>query len=179
MQDNNPLERFRSFEPGGPPGPEPRSGLWLELMDVALTEARLAGNAGDVPVGAVLASMAGRVIAKAGNRIERDHNPVAHAEILVLAAGGRKLSSTRLSGCILVVTLEPCLMCVGAIALARLEGVIFGAADARAGALISAADARELPLWEREFWHLGGVKSQESADLLKAFFEGRRLTRKH
>lgn len=143
-------------------------------MRLALLEARLAGEAGDVPIGAVLIDTGGRLITTASNRVERDHNPVGHAEILALTQAAEILGTSRLDGCILVVTLEPCLMCVGAISHSRIDGVVFGAADRKAGALISAADHRELPLAGRGFWHMGGIGSQESAELLINFFKKRR-----
>lgn len=170
MQDYNPLNRFKAFTPAGPVGRPPGGREWAGLMKAALMEARKAASLGEVPVGALVAHPDGRILAAAGNRVEAERSPAAHAEILALAAAGKAIGSSRLDGCVLVATLEPCLMCAGAIALSRVAGVVFGAADVRAGALISAADACALPLAGRSFWHLGGVLSQECAALLKNFF---------
>lgn len=146
-------------------------------MALALAEARAAASQGDMPVGALLVSASGKLLSKTANRVERDHNPAAHAEILALAQGGMRVGSPRLCGCVLIVTLEPCLMCAGAIAQSRVDGVVFGAADARAGCLISQADAENLPLAGRMFWHMGGIRALECATLLHDFFARRRVER--
>ena len=143
-------------------------------MELALEQAFDAMTQGDIPVGAVLADRDGKILARAGNRVERDSDPSAHAEILALREGARALGPRNLAGCILVATLEPCLMCAGAIALARVSGVVFGAADARAGCLVSAADQETLPLAGRSFWHLGGIRAGDCARLLQDFFSNRR-----
>lgn len=143
-------------------------------MGLALEEAISAARGGDVPVGALLLAPDGAILARGGNRVERDQNPLAHAELLVLAAAATRLGARRLTGCTLIVTLEPCLMCAGAIAHSRVAGVVFGAADQRAGALVSCADACSLPLGGRAFWHKGGIRSRECAGLLISFFQGKR-----
>src|SRR5260370_20059931 len=102
-------------------------------MARALDEAMAAGAAGEVPVGAVLVDGAGIIIAAAGNRVERDHDPTAHAEMLALRAGAARLGEKRLTGCDLYVTLEPCPMCAAAIGLARLRRLYFGACDPKCG----------------------------------------------
>src|SRR5260221_13908579 len=102
-------------------------------MARALDEARAAGAAGEVRVGAVLVDSAGDIIAAGGNRVERDHDPTAHAEMLVLREGAARLGVKRLAGCDLFVTLEPCPMCAAAIALARIRRLYFGAYDAKGG----------------------------------------------
>ena len=103
------------FAPAGPV-PDPPPGLsWEGLMDQALDQARLAAEAGEVPVGAVLAGPGGHILARTGNAPVRRHDPTAHAEILALRAGGAALGNYRLAGCVLAVTLEPCAMCAAAL----------------------------------------------------------------
>lgn len=174
MQDDHSVADVYAFEPAGPKGIPPSGASWKELMLLALEEARKAGLLGDCPVGAVITDRQGRILANAHNRVEGWHNPAAHAEMLAIMRASQRLASPRLEGCILVVTLEPCLMCAGAIAQSRLAGVVFGAADSRAGALVSAHDACGLPFGGRSFWHLGGIMGQECASLLQDFFAERR-----
>ncbi len=143
-------------------------------MSVALREAEAAALAGDVPVGALVVDANGVILAQAGNRVERDCDPSAHAEILVLRASAKTCGLRNLASCILVTTLEPCLMCTGAIALSRIAGVVFGAADARAGSLISAADSELLPLGGSGFWRLGGIQGDVAARQLRNFFKNKR-----
>ena len=111
------------------------SGLsqWDDSMRLALDQARMASMHGDVPVGAVAIDQAGSLLAAAGNEREIRHDPTAHAEILVLREASRRLRSWRLTGLTLVVTLEPCTMCAGALVLARVARLIFGAFDPKAG----------------------------------------------
>lgn len=172
MQDHSSLARYRAFDPAGPKGPV--NLVWADYMGQALAEAEAAAEAGDVPVGALLVNASGTILAKAANRVERDHNPLAHAEMLALAKGCAVAGSPRLTGWIMVVTLEPCLMCAAALRLARIEGVVFGAADLRAGALVSAADICDLPAGGSCFWHLGGIRSAECSQILQEFFRKRR-----
>lgn len=141
-------------------------------MREALREAQRAAEAGELPVGAVLVR-AGEVIARAHNRTRRDADPTAHAEVLVLRAAANIASDWRLSGCTLVVTLEPCPMCFGAMLAAHLERVVFGAANVREGALGSVAN---LPAeaWKRRLAVRGGVRAAEAAQLLESFFAARR-----
>ena len=144
------------------------------MMADALSAAHEAAQAGEVPVGAAVFDCAGRLLARAGNNVEGGRNPAGHAEILALTAACRAVGSARLPGHILVVTLEPCLMCAGAIGHSRIDGVVFGAFDTIAGALVSVADRPNLPLAGRSFWHLGGIRSTECASLLAQFFSHRR-----
>lgn len=139
-------------------------------MAIALEEAVLAANGGDVPVGAIVVTRSGRIAARAGNRVERDCDPTAHAEILALREAAQKLGSTHLGAAILVTTLEPCVMCLGAIAHSRIGGLVHGAADPIAGAVHSACDWQDVPLGGRSFWHMGGIMARESRDLLRKFF---------
>lgn len=140
-------------------------------MRVALSEAGQAGTlAGDVPVGAVILDPAGAVIARAHNRREEDRDPTAHAEVVALRAAGRTLGSWRLTGCTLVVTLEPCTMCAGAAGLARVARVVYGAADPKAGAVGSLWDVlRDGRLTHRPEV-VGGVLASECGKLLRDFF---------
>jgi tRNA(adenine34) deaminase len=142
-------------------------------MTLALDEARAAVAHEDVPIGAVVVR-GGQVMARARNRREAANDPTGHAEILALREAGERLGSWRLTDCALYVTLEPCVMCAGAIVLARVPLVVFGAPDPKAGAVISIAqvfDERDLNHHPR--WRMGVMRS-ESERLLKEFFAGRR-----
>lgn len=142
-------------------------------MELALEQARLAASHGDVPIGAVIVRD-GKVIAAAGNRREADLDPTAHAEILAIRQAAAKLGGWRLPGTSLFVTLEPCAMCAGAIVLARIPRVVFGAGDPKAGAAGSVLDV----LGESALNHrpevLGGVLADECGALLTSFFAARR-----
>ncbi|XNZ00358.1 nucleoside deaminase [Micrococcus luteus] len=149
-------------------------------MGAALEAARAAGEAGDVPIGAVVVGPNGEVIASAGNEREQVHDPTAHAEVLALrrAVAARRTAGDgdgwRLEGCTLVVTLEPCPMCAGAVLLARVPRVVFGAWDPKAGACGSVVDV----LRDRRFNHQAevraGVRADECTRLLRDFFAARR-----
>lgn len=142
-------------------------------MSLALDEARAATAHDDVPIGAVVVH-GGEVIARARNRRELAHDPTGHAEILALREAGERLGSWRLSDCALYVTLEPCVMCAGAIVLARVPLVVFGAPDPKAGAVISIAQVfDERALNHHPRWRMGVMRS-ESERLLKDFFAGLR-----
>lgn len=143
-------------------------------MDEALAEARSARDEGEVPVGAVLLSGHGDVLARAGNAVERLGDPTAHAEVLALRRACRKAGNHRLEGAVLAVTLEPCLMCAGALVHARLAGVVFGAADKSAGAVTSCLEAFDEPFLNHRVWHMGGVREAECAVLLRDFFLAKR-----
>lgn len=152
----------------------PPGWTWTCLMERALAAAREAMRAGDVPVGALVVSPAGDILSCIGNRVEQDGDPTAHAEVLALRLACGRQGSPRLPGDVLVVTLEPCLMCVGAMAHARISGVVFGAYDVRAGALSSQTDHVDLPLGGCSMWHLGGVLADPCAAVLRRFFQKRR-----
>lgn len=146
-------------------------------MRAALAEAAAAAGTGDVPVGAVVLDAAGSVVARARNRREADGDPTAHAEILAIRAAARTAgapSSWRLDGLTLVVTLEPCTMCAGAITSARLSRLVYGAADPRAGAVGSlwdvVRDQRLVPVPEV----IGGVLATECLNVIRTFFSERR-----
>ena len=142
-------------------------------MDRALAEARAAEAHGDVPVGAVV-ERAGELVAAAHNRREVDGDPTAHAEVLALRAAAAALGSWRLDGCCLYVTLEPCTMCAGALVLARVDRIVFGAVDPKAGAVGSLYDVPSDPRLNHRPAVVGGVLAAASAELLRAFFRARR-----
>lgn len=151
------------------------SGLsqWDDWMRLALDQARLASMHGDVPVGAVVIDQAGNLLAAAGNEREIRHDPTAHAEILALREASRRLRSWRLTGLTLVVTLEPCTMCAGALVLARVARLIFGAFDPKAGAVSSLFDVVRDPRLNHRVEVRGGVLEAECGALLKDFFASR------
>jgi tRNA(adenine34) deaminase len=142
-------------------------------MGVALDEARAAKEAAEVPVGAVIIR-GGAELARSGNRTVRDQDPTAHAEALVIRAAAAALDSWRLEGCTLYVTLEPCAMCAGAIVLARLDRVVFGAWDERAGMAGSVADLLRHPKLNHRPEVLAAVRAEECRELLTGFFRARR-----
>jgi tRNA(adenine34) deaminase len=143
-------------------------------MRLALEQAVLTAASGDVPVGAVVVDADGEMLGVGCNARELTGDPTAHAEVLALRAAAFALGTWRLSGCTLVVTLEPCTMCAGALVLARVSRVVFGAADPKAGAVGSLWDV----VRDRRLNHrpevVGGVLAEECGELLRAFFEGRR-----
>ena len=147
---------------------------WDEPMRLALDEARAAVASDDVPVGAVVLDGAGAVIGTGRNGREADADPTAHAEVLALRAAAATLGEWRLDGCTLVVTLEPCTMCAGATVLSRVDRLVFGAYDEKAGAVGSLWDV----VRDRRLNHrpevVSGVLAEESAQLLAEFFAGHR-----
>ena len=146
------------------------------LMALAIAEARAAADRepADVPIGAVVLGADGRVIAGAGNRREADGDPTAHAEILALRAAARATGRWNLTGATLVVTLEPCTMCAGAIVLSRVRRVVVGAMDPKAGAAGSLYDLVREPRLNHRVELTTGVREQECGDLLRGFFRARR-----
>lgn len=147
-----------------------------DLMAIALAEARAAGarEPADVPIGAVVVGPGGEVLARAGNRREADEDPTAHAEVLALREAARVTGRWNLTGCTLVVTLEPCTMCAGAIVLSRIERVVIGAMDPKAGAAGSLYDLLREPRLNHRAEVTTGVREQECGDLLREFFRARR-----
>jgi tRNA(adenine34) deaminase len=152
------------------------SGLsqWDDSMRLALDQARKASMHGDVPVGAVIIDQAGSVLAAAGNEREIRHDPTAHAELLALREASRRLRSWRLTGLTLVVTLEPCTMCAGALVLARIARLVFGAFDEKAGAVSSLFDVVRDPRLNHRVEVRGGILEAECGALLKDFFASRK-----
>jgi tRNA(adenine34) deaminase len=145
----------------------------IDPMRLALDEARLALDHGDVPIGAVVV-LDGRVIASRHNERELTNDPTAHAEVLALRDASASVGSWRLDGATLVVTLEPCVMCAGAAHASRLQRVVFGAYDIKAGALGSLYNVGTDARLNHEFSVTGGVLADECAVLLTQFFSGRR-----
>ena len=142
-------------------------------MRLALDQARTASRHGDVPVGAAVVDESGSVLAVAGNEREIRHDPTAHAEILVLREASRRLRSWRLTGLTLVVTLEPCTMCAGALVLARVARLVFGAFDPKAGAVSSLFDVVRDPRLNHRVDVRSGILEAECSALLKEFFASR------
>ena len=145
----------------------------LGHMREAIGEARIAGQAGEVPVGAVVV-VDDRVVARGINRTISDTDPSAHAEIVALRAAAQDLGNHRLSGATLYVTLEPCTMCMGAIVQARIGRLVFGAYDPKAGAAGSAIDLTDSPAFNHRFEVNGGVLADDCGAVLKSFFEDKR-----
>ncbi len=143
-------------------------------MRMALDEAALAASAGDVPVGAVVVSPTGVVLACGRNLREATADATAHAEVVALRAASAVLGAWRLDGCTLVVTLEPCTMCAGALVLARVSRLVFGAWDPKAGAAGSVRDVVRDPRLNHRVEVVGGVLESECASLLSDFFAGHR-----
>lgn len=147
----------------------------LDLMKLALEQAHAAAARGETPVGAVIAHPAtGEIIAAAGNGPIGAHDPTAHAEILAMRLAAERLGNYRLTGLTLAVTLEPCAMCAGAISLARIGRLVFGASDPKGGGVIHGGRFFEQPTchWRPAVEH--GVLAEESAEMLRSFFRARR-----
>jgi len=143
-------------------------------MREALAVAAEAAAAGEVPVGAVVVQ-GGAVIARAANRTVCDQDPTAHAEVLVLRGAARALGRWRLDDCTLVVTIEPCAMCAGALVLSRIERVVFGAWDEKAGMVGSVGDVLRHPRLNHRPEVVSGVLADECAALISTFFASRRV----
>jgi tRNA(adenine34) deaminase len=144
-----------------------------DFMSAALDEARRGLAAGEVPIGAVLV-VDGTIVARAFNQPIRAVDPTAHAEILTLRQAATAIGNYRLTGSSLYVTVEPCLMCVGAMVHARVEHVVFGALEPKSGALVSTVRALESPGLNHRFTFTAGVKEEECRDLIQGFFRSRR-----
>jgi len=138
-------------------------------MDQALVEALKAREQGEVPVGCVVV-LGDRVIGRGHNSVEQLQDPTAHAETLALSAAAGTLGTWRLTDCELFVTLEPCTMCIGAIHLARISRVVFGAPDPKFGACGSILDVPAEPRWNHHVEVLGGVRAEDAAQLMRDFF---------
>ena len=147
---------------------------YREAMGKALFLANRARETGDVPVGAVVVDADGHIIGRGWNCREADHDPTGHAEIIALREASRALGTWRLSGCTLIVTLEPCTMCAGAILASRIDRVVFGAWDPKAGAAGSLRDVLRDARMPHPTEVIGGVLAQEAAMQLRSFFLGRR-----
>jgi tRNA(adenine34) deaminase len=143
------------------------------FMRAALEEARKGFEAGEVPVGAVVVAD-GRIIGRGFNQPIGGHDPTAHAEVVAIRAAAREVGNYRLVGSTLYVTIEPCLMCVGAMVHARVETLVFGAPEPKAGAVVSSCRAHELPSLNHRIEVLGGVLQTDCRAIIQEFFRGRR-----
>jgi len=142
-------------------------------MKIAISEANLAINEGEIPVGAVLIQD-GKLIAKAHNQPILNHDPTAHAEVEALRKAGKKLKNYRLARSTLYVTLEPCIMCLGAIMHARIERIVFGASDPKTGVCGSKTDLTSQSFFTHKVKVDGGVLEEENTEILQSFFKSRR-----
>ena len=142
-------------------------------MKVAISEANLAINEGEIPVGAVLIQN-GKLVAKAHNQPILNHDPTAHAEVEVLRKAGKKLKNYRLARSTLYVTLEPCAMCLGAIMHARIERIVFGASDPKTGVCGSKTDLTSESFFTHKVKVDGGVLEEENKEILQSFFKSKR-----
>ena len=146
-----------------------------EAMALALQEAKAAAKAGEVPVGAIIVdSQTGEVLARAHNRVERDSDPTAHAEVLAIRGLAQKIKSARLGDCDLYVTLEPCPMCATAISFARIRRVYYGAYDPKGGGVDHGPRVYEHETCHHRPEVYGGLSEEACADLLRSFFQERR-----
>ena len=143
-------------------------------MDEAIAIARNATSTGDVPVGAIIINADGVIIGRGSNEREANSDPTAHAEIVAIRSATSRLQNSRLDGATLIVTLEPCAMCAGAIAQARISNLIFGAWDQKAGAVGSVWDVIRDPRALNKMNVTAGIREVECAKLLSDFFEGQR-----
>jgi tRNA(adenine34) deaminase len=148
-------------------------GLDTDFMEMALEEARGAAASGEVPIGAALV-LEGRLIAKSGNRTIRDGDPTAHAEIVVLREAARLVANHRLGGAVLYVTLEPCIMCAGAMIQARIARLVYAADDPKGGAARTCFEMLSHPRLNHRIEFTPEILAAESAELLQKFFAARR-----
>ncbi|SRR6266851_5997102 len=146
---------------------------WMEL---ALAEARMAAEAGEVPVGALVISQ-GEIIGRAGNRNLRDHDPSAHAEIVALRQAAEHMGNYRLTGCVLYATIEPCAMCAGAIIHSRISRLVYGARDIKAGAAGSVLDVINHPRLNHKLEVVSGLLEDRCSEILQDFFRHKREQR--
>jgi tRNA(adenine34) deaminase len=145
-----------------------------DLMTAALEQAAIARDKGEVPIGAVVA-IDGVIVGRGFNQPIGSGDPTAHAEIVAIRDAARTIGNYRLTGATLVVTIEPCLMCIGALVHARVETLVYGAAEPRTGAVVSTVKGGELPGHNHRFEVVGGIREDECRSLMQAFFRARRL----
>ena len=143
------------------------------LMDAALELARLARDAGEVPIGAVVA-VGDAIVGRGFNQPISSGDPTAHAEIVAMRDAARRVGNYRLTGATLCVTIEPCLMCVGALVHARVATLVFGAAESKSGAVVSTVRCGDLPGLNHRFEVVSGVREDDCRELMRAFFLARR-----
>ena len=142
-------------------------------MDAAIIEAKRAGDAGEVPIGAVVA-LNGEIVGRGFNQPISSNDPTSHAEIVALRDAAKRVGNYRLTGATLCVTVEPCLMCVGALVHARVGTLVFGALEPKSGAVISTVRGGELPGHNHRFEVVSGVRDDECRTLMQEFFRSRR-----
>lgn len=145
-----------------------------QWMSHALQLAQLAGDAGDIPVGAVIVDVGGNLIAEGENRKERNHDPTAHAEIIAIRQAAHQFQSWRLHGCTLYVTLEPCPMCAGAIIQARIATLVYGLDDAKTGAVRTVANIPDSAVSNHNLQIIGGILENQCREQLQGWFSHRR-----
>ncbi len=144
-------------------------------MQEAVKEARLGISSGEAPVGAILVDAHTKsILARAHNECISRSDPTAHAEILVLRRAGSIIENYRMPGTVMVVTLEPCIMCLGAMIQARISGLVFGARDEKAGAIVSRLDISELHWLNHRIWFVDGILEDKCSEILKTFFTKKR-----
>jgi tRNA(adenine34) deaminase len=144
-----------------------------DAMRAAMAEARMAAEEGEVPIGAVVCFM-DWIVGRGQNRVMRDKDPTAHAEIVAIREAAKSMGNYRLNGCALYVTLEPCAMCAGAMIHARIDRLVFAAADPKAGAAGSVLSVINYPQLNHQMEVEQGILAEESSELLKSFFRERR-----
>lgn len=147
---------------------------WNELMELAIMQARQAGKNGEIPVGAILLDSEGRIIGKGYNQSISRHDPSAHAEVIAIQQGCQNKANYRLLGSTLIVTLEPCIMCLGAIIHARIATVVYGANDPKTGCLASRMNGANIPWANHSFEVVSGISAARCGSLLSDFFQQRR-----
>jgi tRNA(adenine34) deaminase len=144
-------------------------------MDRAISLAQQAGEAGEIPVGAIIVNKQGRAIASGVNRKERDQDPTAHAEIVAIREASRILRDWHLTGCTLYVTLEPCPMCAGAILQARISTLVYGADDPKTGSIRTVANLPDSPVSFHKLEAIAGIRERECQELLQNWFQKLRI----
>jgi tRNA(adenine34) deaminase len=147
--------------------------MYEEWMAAALDEARRAADAGEVPIGAVVA-LDGAIVGRGFNQPISSHDPTAHAEIVAIRDAAARVGNYRLTGAVLCVTIEPCLMCVGALVHARIATLVYGAAEPRSGAVASVVRGAELPGLNHRVEVVGGLRETDCRQLMQDFFKARR-----
>ena len=150
----------------------------VTMMRLAIDQAHLAQLAGEVPIGAVVVGCAGQVIGQGHNQVITLNNPTAHAEVMALQSAGKNQNNYRLPECTLYVTLEPCMMCAGALVHARVKRVVFGAFDAKTGVIKTVDDCFNKPYLNHQVDWQGGILKAECSELISNFFKLRRIAKK-
>lgn len=152
-----------------PPDPPPGNS-WRSMMDVAFQEACKAASCGETPIGAALFTAHGELIAKAFNQPISENDPTGHAEVICLRKAAQKIGNYRLNDTIMAITLEPCLMCTGALIHARVAGIVIGVRDPKAGAFVSNLDGADLSFTNHKLWFVDGIMKDECKGVLTRFF---------